>query len=442
MCQANYEPLQVGSEGAAELKKLLNRTPDELVSKAAPSRLDLKPLYVAVNREVKQIVMNGNVLYGDSLTNYVASIANRLTESRPSMKGTYKIYILKNTVVNAFTFPDGTILITTGLISRLRTESQLAFILGHELAHLIKKHGEQSFVKEYSLKKQFNLTSVSGSNAFNVLMHYSQEFEMEADAMGIELTSNAGYNYREASSALIATSFNDTLYDYVKLDFKKSFSSKDFNVDSSMMKKNADNISIGSSDQNGNDENSTHPNLDKRTIAINEIIEHLNSTPSIEKYDSSLFISFRYKARMENILVSFNSGNYVESMYLCMRWLHFYPENTWLQVMCARNILWLANYRPKEETEDKSRKNDNYGYYCRQLEGFLGKLSGSDLKKLSYSYIKSCALTQKKNEELTFYVAFVSDFYLGSGISRIYFNEYLKQYPHGKYAGFAENKLK
>lgn len=49
--------------------------------------------------------------------------------------------VIRDPALNAMALPNGTIWVHTGLLARLRNEAQLAFILGHELSHIINKDG-------------------------------------------------------------------------------------------------------------------------------------------------------------------------------------------------------------------------------------------------------------------------------------------------------------
>jgi hypothetical protein len=158
--------------------------------------------------------------------------------------------------------------------------------------------------------------------------------------------------------------------------------------------------------------------------------------------DSVSYRPVRYIAQMENIMAMYLADQHIQSLYECLRALNDYKENAYLYVMADRNILWLANYSSNDVTKDISKDDDEYnGRHFRDLHHFLDMVSPNDLRKLSYSYIKSHYEAHKQNEDIAFYMAYATDFYLGPGISHIYYNNYLKQFPSGKYAGTAQLKL-
>lgn len=439
--QPHYQPLQVNQLGSDALKHLLSRDYKSLLP--PKSDVNYTPLYKATDFELKKLVLGGYLMAGDSISDYLNKVADKLITTRPSLKGTYRIFVYKTTTPNAFTFADGTILVTTGLMARLSSESELAFILAHELTHYIKKHSEQSFKRADKLGKDFDLAQAGRSNSFKILMDYSQENEMEADAMGLELMTNAGYHCHSSIPALKKVSLPDSAFKPTLINLRKHFQSEDFNMDSVNKDKNQVTYTESNSTSDNEDELSTHPDLDKRLIALKELIAQLGTTQVKDNNDSLLYSTIRYKAQMENIIVSFNAGNHDESLYLSLQGLNNFPEDNFIILMVAKNLVWLANYNDNDALDKALKENKViYGGSFGELEKFLSSLSKPDLKRLSYSFIKSHYRPESKDEDLAFYMGYISEFYLGPGISRIYYNKYMKEFPGGRYTSFVENKLK
>ncbi len=107
--------------------------------------------------------------------------------------------------INAMALPGGTILITRGLYDILSNEAQLAGVLGHEIAHVVKKHHINVMQKQKLVSAGANLAASRGGN--NVLGAAALDFfknlfisgldkdsEYDADATGVILAARAGYN--------------------------------------------------------------------------------------------------------------------------------------------------------------------------------------------------------------------------------------------------------
>ncbi|MCB0826322.1 MAG: M48 family metalloprotease [Armatimonadetes bacterium] len=115
-------------------------------------------------------------------------------------------------VINAFALPGGQVFITRALYNRLETEGQLAGVLGHEIGHVIERHGAEHMAKAQLTQ---GLTSAAAMAAYDpekpgtaaaaavaqmvgnlVNMKYGRNDELESDEWGIDLCVQAGYDPR------------------------------------------------------------------------------------------------------------------------------------------------------------------------------------------------------------------------------------------------------
>ena len=112
--------------------------------------------------------------------------------------------------VNAFALPGGPVFITRALLDRLENEAQLAGVLGHEVGHVVGRHSAEQIAKTQLGQGLVGAvgaaTSDDGSSpgaqqmaAFVLqmtLMKYGRTHELEADALGVQIMSEAGYDPR------------------------------------------------------------------------------------------------------------------------------------------------------------------------------------------------------------------------------------------------------
>lgn len=159
----------------------------------------------------------------EGLTRYLYHIARILVmaaESRP-LKGDrptplagYHVVVVNSPDVNAMAAPGGFIVVTTGLLGLARTEDEVAAIIAHEMAHVIRGHGIEAIKKARwnRAKGIFTAEAAAGvfgdqaaataflSTAVSDILHrmllegYGQKTEFEADVYGMRLLSMAGYN--------------------------------------------------------------------------------------------------------------------------------------------------------------------------------------------------------------------------------------------------------
>jgi predicted Zn-dependent protease len=130
-----------------------------------------------------------------------------LHSERPNLD--WKFGILASDNINAFATPGGYVLITRGLLARLKNEAELAGVLAHEIAHVVKKHhlaairkgaGIQvgaNILAEYSSNRARNPVAtermISGAKEV-MLRGLDKDDEFEADRMGVVIAARAGYD--------------------------------------------------------------------------------------------------------------------------------------------------------------------------------------------------------------------------------------------------------
>ncbi|MCL2247292.1 MAG: M48 family metallopeptidase, partial [Lentimicrobiaceae bacterium] len=135
------------------------------------------------------LLMNGRVLYGDPVTQYLNLLLNKILEQKPDMRKIVQIYALKSEQVNAFATPAGNIFVNLGLIARCANEAELAFIICHELAHFAQAQSEDNLKKDADKIKDID--------DFLKYHSRSRELELLADKSGfLDFFKNLDYDYQ------------------------------------------------------------------------------------------------------------------------------------------------------------------------------------------------------------------------------------------------------
>ena len=123
----------------------------------------------------------------------------------------WKFGIIDSNDFNAFSTPGGYVLITRGLFDRMRNESELAGVLAHEIAHVVRKHHLQALQKSLrdqslsEMRSYFSVTTGSGiADQFaSALLSAGKELyirgldredEYEADRMGVVIAARSGFS--------------------------------------------------------------------------------------------------------------------------------------------------------------------------------------------------------------------------------------------------------
>jgi predicted Zn-dependent protease len=139
----------------------------------------------------------------------VQRIGERLARQSIAAKSPYKFsfHVLADPkTINAFALPGGPIFITEGLLRALRSEAQVAAVLGHEIGHVIARHSSERLAKQ-QLTQGLLGALVVGTGDYTaaqigqvvggmINMKYGREDELESDALGIRIVAEAGYDPR------------------------------------------------------------------------------------------------------------------------------------------------------------------------------------------------------------------------------------------------------
>ena len=182
--------------------------PDALLTSA-----DEQMLWHKSEKEQHALEGNGFIYPDPELENYLNQVASKLRPRSAAKDLVIRVKVIKNAYLNAFAYPNGMIYIHTGLLARMESEDQLAAVLAHELTHCTQRHALRAFrmyknqpailtavqhrlLKTRGFQEMARYLGVAG--ALSAMSGYTRELEAEADRLGIELMTAAGYNPKEA----------------------------------------------------------------------------------------------------------------------------------------------------------------------------------------------------------------------------------------------------
>jgi len=134
---------------------------------------------------------------------YIETVGRRLVKhvQRPGIQ--YEFHVIESPAINAFALPGGKIFVMKGLVGFVQSESELASVLGHEIAHVDQRHCIERYQYELKLKQ-------AGSPLAGEMLEFAHRLatigfarhqELDADAQGKRMSGQAGYD-RNAASAL------------------------------------------------------------------------------------------------------------------------------------------------------------------------------------------------------------------------------------------------
>ena len=162
---------------------------------------------------LRQVRQRARLVDDPEVVDYIDSLGQRIASADPERR--YRFLVVDAPSVNAFAGPGGIIAVNAGLIVITESESELAAVVAHEIAHVTQRHIAQ-LIERSRLASLTTLAGVfagiliatqnpqagqatlaaSAAGAQHAALSYSREKEMEADRTGMELLHRAGFDPR------------------------------------------------------------------------------------------------------------------------------------------------------------------------------------------------------------------------------------------------------
>lgn len=158
----------------------------------------------------------GKFITDPELTAYVQQVGSKLAKVSDRRDLPFEFVVLNDSTPNAWALPGGKIAVNRGLLVHLKSEAELAAVLGHEITHATARHGAKAMERQMAMAAGLGvLSAVVAINSDNqstqdlamtgaaltagLLTHkYGRDAEREADHFGIDYMVKAGYDPKAA----------------------------------------------------------------------------------------------------------------------------------------------------------------------------------------------------------------------------------------------------
>ena len=153
------------------------------------------------------------------LSEYLTSLGGKLTSASRDIRSDFEFFAIRDPSINAFALPGGFIGVNTGLITAADTESEIASVLAHEISHVTQRHIARQFGQQQQAQLPTMVAMVAAiiaarsrpdlasgaamaaqGSAIASQLGYSRDFEREADRIGFQTMTSAGFDPRGMSA--------------------------------------------------------------------------------------------------------------------------------------------------------------------------------------------------------------------------------------------------
>ena len=155
---------------------------------------------------------SGVLIHNERIDAYINQLGNKVLAQSDKAPFEFRFSVIKSSAINAFATPGGYVYVNSGLITMVETESELASVLAHEIAHINKRHVASIIDKSQKVGIATLAAVLAGAflggggdlsaavagfslaTATTLSLKYSREHEEEADRLGMSYLVGAGYD--------------------------------------------------------------------------------------------------------------------------------------------------------------------------------------------------------------------------------------------------------
>lgn len=179
-------------------------------------RVSLSPreeIALGLNAAPEMARQHGGLHADRALQDRIDRIGARLVRANPELAQSpyeFAFHLLADSrTVNAFALPGGQIFLTDGLLKLLRTDDEIAGVLGHEAGHVVGRHSNEQMAKARLSQGLVGAVVVAGGDEYGMAAGqvaqfvsqlkntaYGRDHEIESDRLGVRFLNRAGYDPR------------------------------------------------------------------------------------------------------------------------------------------------------------------------------------------------------------------------------------------------------
>lgn len=382
-------------------------------------------------------------------TGFLQDILANIYKANPQLPKETTVFAHRSSASNAISFGEGTIAFTLGLLSKLETESQIAFVLCHELAHYHANHSNDKILstaklynsKEYKKEiKAVNKSEYGQYTRFVKLVSsleisvskHGREKEFEADSIALIYFANVSDDMRAPIRTLEILDSLDVDDVTQPFDLKKHFNFPDYPFKESWNDYNAQHV-WHNSISDIPDSLRTHPSCNLRIKALQRQMAKFSATPASSQIPNRNNPVFE-QSQFEKIESQYHFKDFGGALFDALALLEYYPANGYLHAMVGKCLYQLYDHQKKHEFGKVLPLPDpRFGEPYDRLLTFLHTLRLSELGALSYHYMQTKKDDYSNDEDFLFAYWICGRVNPDKINLTEIKNEYIRKFPNGKY---------
>ena len=368
-----------------------------------------KEFFINTRFFIDELLLSGKVIFNDPISEYISDIALHLLKDDFKTYNQLRFYTIKSNVVNAFATDQGIIFFTTGLISRLTNEAELAFIIAHEIAHHKEKHIKEGYIEKEELEKLVGKYKNKSYDEFLLnLSRYNRANELEADKKGAELFYQSNY-----APEGINGSFDILMKSHVPFEnipFENTFfNASPLKIPTDYFVEKVPDILM---DEYKFELGGTHPNIITRKQNL-EADSTLQGGNQLFHFPEERFNNVRELARYETVRLNLLEGDYITAIYhiYCIKKLSGIKSNRFLDLSLIKAFYGIAKYHSADYYSGLKDHLVNFEGEIYKLYHLIAQLNKSQVNSIAFRHVYD-----------------ISEHYQADSVFQIYRNEMAKTF--------------
>ena len=326
---------------------------------SSPYKKDYQECYSERWKNIEEKFTKQEIYTAADAQGWLDRMVAEIVRGNPELSGhPFHCYFSRSAIPNASYIGEGIILINMGLFYRLADESEVAFILCHEIAHCYLQHTEKSIgkyvtamnseevqaelrkIKGSEYQKRGRLESLVKGLTFDSRRH-SRDHESEADSLAVVLMQHTPFTGSGALSTLQLLDGIDKNGFDTEGALRANFDSKEYPFKKKWVARE-EGLLGGHAHLSENkelaDSLKTHPDCSKRLVVLRPMVRAGGGRWAV---DPVLFAKLAERFRYEVIEYAYASGNYTESLFLTLQLLKERSRDTYLVSQTGKLLLGM-----------------------------------------------------------------------------------------------------
>ncbi len=347
----NYAPFKDDEVTLTQWQKILTtKSINDSLAIEGTNKKEIRKHYRSRYEDINDMFKEKEAISEKEVHDYLTNLSNEIINNNSALKSLQpRIYFARSADVNAYSCGEGSMFFNMGLFYRLKNESEVAFVICHELAHYYLDHSNKRIISqvelfndkdfkkevkkiaksEYSQNKKFGqlVTSLMFNNS-----RYSRVQETAADSVGLMFLSNTRFDLKGACSTMDVLDSSEIEKFSMETLLKKWISFPEYPFRESWLKKESAFFGgpVSTLTAAQKDSLKTHPDCALRKNKLQSLVDRHTKVGSPFVISQQQFELLAKRAKYD-LVESFFKDDYISAcMYFGFQLLEENPTDPWL----------------------------------------------------------------------------------------------------------------